>query len=631
LYLLLTIKINFLRIHITLLLTVILQFSQFNVCAQTFEPDGIDSILNNPILTEKEKVRSVIASIRNSVTSYSKGNKQLKSALVMARNNNMFDEECDLLSSIARFSIFSEEFDSVYFYGNQHIDLLLANDLSPEISAPLGLIMSGYYYQNRFKEAINIFNLNQHFFEDSVMTDLEMQVYYSAAINYEQLDKIDSTIFYLNKIVLEIDPDLYFDQHLNITAVLLAVYSEYGFKQEADALVDDILTRKENILDTVNVLSINMSLGQHYQYVGDYNAAKRYLNEALEITTYRGFIGETSEIYLSLYEIEKSQQNYAPALAAFEQYKNLQDSINNVEIQIATQEFEEKYQNDKLRIENLEKTAEIIIEETERFKAEAAAYVNKRNLYIALLLMLLIVIIAVFWINTIRNKRKKETLHAKLIQEETERDLAENQLKALRSQMNPHFVFNAINSIQELILKEDIEQSYNFLITFSQLVRNTLEYSKKEFISLDDEVEYLNLYLSLEKLRFEDDFTYTIECKADEECLVPSIVLQPFVENALKHGLFHKEGDKNLTVLFYETDHLICEIIDNGIGREKSREIAKRRARKHNSFSTEAIAKRMEILSEKYDGDVYYEIQDLIAENGNSNGTKVIIHLPNVL
>ncbi|NOQ72082.1 MAG: hypothetical protein GQ574_08780 [Crocinitomix sp.] len=605
--------------------------THFNVQAENMVFDATDSILNNPILTEKEKVRAVISSVGNGVTSYEKGNQQLKTALAIARDNSMLAEEFSLLSSITRFSIFSEEYDSVYFYGNQHIDLLRENDQSREISQPLGLIMSGYYYQNRFAEAVNVFNQYHALFEENEITDSEMQVYYSAAINYEQLDLIDSTVYYLNKIVQEIDPDHYFDQHLSISAVLLAVYSEYGFGQEADALIDEILIRKENILDSINVMSINMSLGQHYQYTGDYNLAKKYLNEALEVATDKGFIGESSELYLNLYQIEKTGKNYEPALLAFEQFKMLQDSINNVEIQIATQEFEEKYQNDKLRIENLEKTAEIIIEETERFKAEAEAYVNKRNLYIALLIMILIIISAVFWVNTVRNKRKKEALNAKLVQEETERDLAENQLKALRSQMNPHFVFNAINSIQELILKEDTAQSYDYLITFSQLVRNTLEYSKKEFISLDDEVEYLELYLSLEKLRFETDFTFEIVCEADEECLVPSIVLQPFVENALKHGLFHKEGEKKLMIRFYETDHLICEIIDNGIGRARAQGIAKRRGRKHLSFSTDAIKKRMEILSEKYDGNCNYEIQDLIAENGDSSGTKVIIHLPNVL
>lgn len=595
------------------------------------ELDAIDSILLNPTLNEVQKVKEVLISAKKHVSSYEKGSVQLKKTLALAEKNDLFEEKFRLLNSIVRFAVYMQEFDTIYYYCNKNIDFLKDNNRSELIGEPLGYMMSGFYYQDRYQEAIDHFNENKKYFEAFENIPYQSTAYYGASINYEQLDEVDSTLFYMEKAISVTDPEDYFDEYLNLTAVLLAMYSEYDRKADADVLVDEILKEKANLKDTINQLSINNSLGQHFQFTNDYESALKYFNAAVDISLAKGFITETATTYFHIYQIEKAQGNFKDALETLEKYNAIQDSINSLEIKIATQEFEEKYQNDKLTIENLEKAATIKEEENNRILAENETSETRNSLYVVLMVLLLIVLIATFWIVTVINRKKKAALQAKLVKEEIERDLAENQLKALRSQMNPHFVFNAINSIQELILKEETAQSYNSLITFSQLVRNTLEYSKKEFISLDAEIEYLALYLTLEKLRFEDDFSYEIKNKADVECLVPSIVLQPFVENALKHGLFHKTGAKKLSITFYETDHLICEIKDNGIGREQAQEITKRRGKNYESFSTNAIAKRMEILSEKHGSNVYYETEDLKDENQISTGTKVMIHLPNVL
>lgn len=596
------------------------------------ELDAIDSILLNPGLTEVQKVEEVIIAAKYHVSSYEKGSIQLKKILVLAEKNDLFEEKFQILTTITRFGLFMQEFDTVYYYSNKNIDFLKSEGRTELLGEPVGYMMSGYYYQDRFREAIDLFNENRKYFEiEGDNTEYLSAAYYGASINYEQLDEVDSTLFYMEKAILTTDPESNFDQYLNLTGVLLAMYSEYNRKEEAAVLVNEILEQKANLKDTVNHLSINNSLGQYFQYNNDYETALKYFNEAIDMSLDKGFITETAITYFHIYQIEKARGNFEDALETLEEYNAIQDSINSLEIKIATQEFEEKYQNDKLTIENLEKEALIKEEENNRIKAENEASETRNNLYITLIILLLIVLVATFWIVTVINNKKKAALQAKLVKEEIERDLAENQLKALRSQMNPHFVFNAINSIQELILKEETAESYNSLITFSQLVRNTLEYSKNEFISLEDEIEYLSLYLTLEKLRFEDDFTYEIQCNANDEAWVPSIVLQPFVENALKHGLFHKKGPKKLTILFYETNHLICEITDNGIGRKHAEEITNRRGRSRESFSTDAISKRMKILSEKHGNEVYYETEDLYDENKSPTGTKVVIHLPNVL
>ena len=201
-------------------------------------------------------------------------------------------------------------------------------------------------------------------------------------------------------------------------------------------------------------------------------------------------------------------------------------------------------------------------------------------------------------------------------------------LTALRSQMNPHFIFNALNSIQDLILKQDTEASYDYIVMFAQLVRNTLNYSNQDFISIEKELEFLEVYLQLEKLRFGEIFNYSISFDEKEYLEVPSLIIQPFIENALVHGLMHKAGEKELHIVFTYTDNMIqCVITDNGIGRNKAEEIRNRQGNHHESFALQAIEKRLEIFKKQYSKNIGYVIEDLY-ENEIATGTKVILTMP---
>jgi len=216
-----------------------------------------------------------------------------------------------------------------------------------------------------------------------------------------------------------------------------------------------------------------------------------------------------------------------------------------------------------------------------------------------------------------------------LKQKVAEKNVIDAQLTAIRAQMNPHFIFNSINSIQDLILKKDTLQSYDYLVQFSQLVRNSLDYSEKEFIPLSNEIEFLNVYLNLEKLRFDDNFSYKITSDIHESIQIPTLITQPFVENAVKHGLLHKVGKKEISINFLiENNVLLCQIIDNGIGRKKAKEIKHRQKLSHKSFSTIAIKKRLAILEEKLKQKCYFTIVDLHDDDGNELGTEINIFLP---
>lgn len=210
-----------------------------------------------------------------------------------------------------------------------------------------------------------------------------------------------------------------------------------------------------------------------------------------------------------------------------------------------------------------------------------------------------------------------------------EQELNASKLTAIRSQMNPHFIFNSLNSIQALVLKGDVEQSYNYINKFSNLVRNTLTFSDKEFIEIDLEIELLNTYLSLEKLRFRENFEYSIERNGIEDIRIPPLLIQPFIENAIVHGLLHKEGLKQLEITFELSETLVCTITDNGVGRSKSQEINQRQRPGHQSFAVSAVQRKLNLLKQRFTDKIGFRYYDLM-DGDEAIGTSVVIHLPYV-
>ena len=211
-----------------------------------------------------------------------------------------------------------------------------------------------------------------------------------------------------------------------------------------------------------------------------------------------------------------------------------------------------------------------------------------------------------------------------------EHAVVSSKLTALRSQMNPHFLFNALNSIQELVLSKDTKNAIRYLGTFSGLTRTILENSAKETVRLSEEIEMLNQYLELEKLRFGD--ALEIDIKIDgaidlEGTRIPPMLIQPYVENALKHGLLHVEGLRKLKLQFELENSLLKVVIeDNGVGRAKAEEIAKQN-KKHQSFSSDATENRLQSMKNAAGVSGSVKIIDLY-ENEKAAGTKVVVRIP---
>lgn len=213
-----------------------------------------------------------------------------------------------------------------------------------------------------------------------------------------------------------------------------------------------------------------------------------------------------------------------------------------------------------------------------------------------------------------------------------ERDIRETQVQALRAQMNPHFIFNALNSVQHFILDNQKENSIKYLSRVSQLIRRILQNSTLPNIQLDEEIETLKAYVDIEQLRFYPAFSFicTVDENLDIEMIrIPHLMIQPFVENAILHGLVHKKGQGILTldILPYKEDIAIEVVVtDNGIGREAARKIAAQNPRKHNSISMGSIEARIRLmLPDEMEPLV---IEDLKDETGAAAGTRVRLKVP---
>ncbi len=240
-------------------------------------------------------------------------------------------------------------------------------------------------------------------------------------------------------------------------------------------------------------------------------------------------------------------------------------------------------------------------------------------------------LLAVFWlililrVRYVRNLENRKLIH--------EREISELRIKALQAQMNPHFTFNAINSIQYYILNKEQDSAFIFIGYFSKLIRQTLEFASRSSVSITEETDFLENYIKLEMMRFENKFVYETEMADNlnnHRCRIPPMLLQPFVENAILHGLLHKEKQGILKIKFAisEGKTLQCVVEDNGIGREKSAEINRLRHKQHNSMGLDISRRRVGLLNEPGKNDYRIEITDLYYKDGKPEGTRVTVLIP---
>ncbi|MBT1707380.1 histidine kinase [Fulvivirgaceae bacterium PWU5] len=339
---------------------------------------------------------------------------------------------------------------------------------------------------------------------------------------------------------------------------------------------------------------------------GEDAAALREIEEAARIADTLANPKAQAKAYLTLADIYEKNGRTTQALGAYRKYS---DAVTRSQrIQEERQITNSSLLGQQRDIEELSKNVSV----GKREETIEQATVSRQKLVIyGLLVILLITTITSYYIY--KNAQASKVANQLLA------------LKSLRSQMNPHFIFNALNSVNHFIAEQDERTANKFLSEFSQLMRLVLENSQEDFIPLFKEQEILALYLKLEHYRFRDKFDYRIDIDESinaEAIEVPPMLIQPYIENAVWHGLRYKEERGMLTLRFYQQDTtLMVEISDNGIGRKRSAALKTSNQKKHNSTGLKNIQERLDIINKVYKADYRVTIEDL------QPGPGTLVHL----
>ncbi|MES2132526.1 MAG: histidine kinase [Bacteroidota bacterium] len=231
-------------------------------------------------------------------------------------------------------------------------------------------------------------------------------------------------------------------------------------------------------------------------------------------------------------------------------------------------------------------------------------------------------VMVVFLISIYLIQKRKDKKIASLFYD---KKIAELELQAIKAQMNPHFIYNCLNSIQYLLYKNDVRETKNYLSVFTKVIRKTLQYSENTFIPIREEIEYINLYLGMEKLRFSDSFEYDVKITdtVNQSWKIPSLLIQPFVENALKHGIGNIPNRKGIITVQFETlgDELVITIFDNGKGFKDHRELTE----KEGSFGIKLSQKRIETFRQLFNIPIKLEVTNLAEYQ--KKGTEIKLYL----
>lgn len=385
-----------------------------------------------------------------------------------------------------------------------------------------------------------------------------------------------------------------------------------GILREQKRYDEDIVLREQSI--DYNTESNNLSevskdkieLSKSLIATGETNKAIIELEEAAVLADTINNPKEQANAYLNLAELYEKNGSPSKALNIFKKYS---------EAVARTEKQNEFSLQEKANLIKQQKEIEELSNRVALGQQEEQTTLQQQQLIIyGLLAIIAIIVVTSYFI--FKNAQESKRANQLLV------------LKSLRSQMNPHFIFNALNSVNHFISQNDERTANKFLSEFSRLMRLVMENSQEDFIPLHKEEEIISLYVKLEHYRFRDKFDYQIRVDEDlnkETIELPPMLIQPYIENAVWHGLRYKESKGNLDVHIGKDEHgLKVEITDNGIGRNKSISLKTENQKKHNSTGLKNIQERLNILNTVYSTNYKVQIEDLPADSG----TRVTITLP---
>ncbi|MDW3210704.1 MAG: histidine kinase [Reichenbachiella sp.] len=417
----------------------------------------------------------------------------------------------------------------------------------------------------------------------------------------------DDLDYELSEVVLE---DVEADELLNI-------YQEQDKKEEEIALREKIAVSKTAANKPLQATKQRQAIGKVLIEQGKTSEAIEQLKQATVLADSTGSAEESASAYLALAQAYDRSGEKSSALKAYKAHSEaLQRFIEEKQNQTSLREFLLRKQQG---IQNL--TKDLALDESSYLLDETTMELqdqqlkSQRLLIYGLLALLLLVIVGAYFIH-----RKAQ---------QTKRVGQLLALKSLRSQMNPHFIFNALNSVNQFVALNDERAANKFLADFSKLMRMVLDNSQKEFITMREEREMIALYLKLEHYRFRDQFEYSFEIDSTldlDEIEIPPMLIQPYIENAIWHGLRYKEEKGRLSVrIFQNGEGVKISIEDDGIGRFASKQLKTDNQKKKNSVGLKNTLERVSIINQVYKTNYSISISDL---NTDRSGTKVEILTP---
>jgi sensor histidine kinase YesM len=441
---------------------------------------------------------------------------------------------------------------------------------------------------------------------------------------YRILNKPDSSLFYL-QLALQTDP-------ANLM-VRITIAETLLQKQQYDSALQIFLGpiehfKREN--DKWDLMRVLLDVAKAFAGKGNSVSALKYAYESLSISRaadIKSFMIENYSLLSTLYaNLSKSDSAYY--------YLKLFTTLKN---QLTNDQFLFRLSNYKKQTEFNKQREEIATLDKNNKMLGQANKIKEEKLEQASLLkwvfgagLLIMLLAALFIYRSLTLKRKNEHLENQKTQSDLKLKASELEMQALRAQMNPHFIFNCLSSINHFILRNETDSASDYLTKFSRLIRIVLINSKSKLITLEDELEMLRLYLDMERLRFKNSFNYNINFINSidiDNIYIPPLLLQPFAENAIWHGLMNKECEGHLEInLHTENNFLICYIIDDGIGRKAAAELRKSDEKK-KSLGLKITRERFDLLNETNEDKTFFEFEDLFDENGNAAGTKVMLKI----
>lgn len=560
-----------------------------------------------------------------------------------------FDEALSLdseLNNLNEMSIVHMYKGYTYNHMNRTADMLKEFLISLKLAEQSGdkrrvsdalYALGDYYLHQDAIDSANAKNALPYFLQ-ALATDKELNIQNNIATDYQYLGLC---YIYLGKTDEA-------EEHLTLAKQMFQELNDNFHLATAESYLGSLYQQTKNIDKSIESYKISMELMEkigskleaadnadniatNYLTKKDYANAIKYAQHGLILASQINAQKQLFFLYSTLAKASAAINDFERAYNYSAQAAAFKDSVNESEQHDELDELQTKYETEKKEKENQ-------LLKTQNLATNAQLQTNRVLLIAALACLLMLAILLYFLYRNRQAKIKNiETLKMlnKQLEEQKEEITRINtllELKALRAQMNPHFIFNCMSSIQECMLTGRLDEANTYLSKLSRLLRMVLIHSDDENIYLDKEIEVLKLYLELESVRLKGGFSYSIEMDEDiptEELMVPALLLQPFAENAIWHGLLNKEGERNLSITIQMKDETLCCIIkDNGIGRQQSA-LMNKKHKQHISKGMTLIEKRLQILKQQTGEEkTSLNITDLFTPSNEPAGTSVEIILP---